>query len=89
LRSSDISGGAIATEWAAKPASTYAPNVHARMIGAAMGGVLVDSAHNLHQIEDTYSRAGRHAAGDLYQRARRTNSSIDATGGAVTSFESC
>jgi hypothetical protein len=47
---------------------TYAPDVNARMIGAAMGGVPVDQAHNLHYLENTYSWAGRHAAGDQYQR---------------------
>ena len=47
------SGGAIATEWAAELAPTYAPDVNARMIGAAMGGVLVDPAHNLHYVEGT------------------------------------
>ena len=52
------SGGAIATESAAELASTYAPDVKARMIGAAMGGVLVDPAHNLHCIENTYFWAG-------------------------------
>ena len=30
------SGDAIATEWAAELASTYAPDVNARMIGAAV-----------------------------------------------------
>lgn len=52
------SGGAIATEWAAELAPTYAPDVNARMIGAAMGGVLVDPAHNLHYIEGTWFWAG-------------------------------
>ena len=47
------SGGAIATEWAAELAPTYAPDVNARMIGAAMGGVLVDPAHNLHYVGGT------------------------------------
>ena len=79
------SGGVIATEWAAELAPTYAPDVNARMIGAPMGGVLVDPAHNLHYIGNTYSWAGRHAAGDQYQRAQRTNSSIDAAGGTLAS----
>jgi hypothetical protein len=52
------SGGAIATEWAAELAPTYAPDANARMIGAAMGGVLVDPAHNLHYVEGTYFWAG-------------------------------
>jgi Secretory lipase len=52
------SGGAIATEWAAELAPTYAPDVNARLIGAAMGGVLVDPAHNLHYIEGTWFWGG-------------------------------
>jgi hypothetical protein len=52
------SGGAIATEWAAELAPTYAPDANARMIGAAMGGVLVDPVHNLHYIEGTNFWAG-------------------------------
>jgi hypothetical protein len=52
------SGGAIATEWAAELAPTYALDVNARMIGAAMGGVLVDPAHNLHYVEGTWIWAG-------------------------------
>ena len=52
------SGGAIATEWAAELAPTYAREVNARLIGAAMGGVLVDPAHNLHYIEGTWFWGG-------------------------------
>src|SRR5580693_3190221 len=52
------SGGAIATEWRAELAPTYAPDVNARMIGAAMGGLLVDPAHNLHYIEGSLGWAG-------------------------------
>jgi hypothetical protein len=52
------SGGAIATEWAAELAPTYAPEVNAKLVGAAMGGVLVDPAHNLHYIEGSLSWAG-------------------------------
>jgi Secretory lipase len=52
------SGGAIATEWAAELAPTYAPDVNARLIGAAIGGVLVDPAHNLHYVEGTGFWAG-------------------------------
>jgi hypothetical protein len=52
------SGGAIATEWAAELAATYAPEVNAKLVGAAMGGVLVDPAHNLHYIEGSLSWAG-------------------------------
>jgi pimeloyl-ACP methyl ester carboxylesterase len=42
------SGGAIATEWAAELAPSYAPALH--IIGAAAGGVPVDFAHNLTYI---------------------------------------
>jgi len=52
------SGGAIASEWAAELAATYAPDVNARMIGAAIGGVLVHPAHNLRYVEGTYFWAG-------------------------------
>jgi hypothetical protein len=52
------SGGAIATEWAAELAPTYAPEVNAKLVGAAMGGVLVDPAHNLHYVEGSLSWAG-------------------------------
>ena len=52
------SGGAIATEWAAELAPTYAPDVDARLVGAAMGGVLVSPAHNLHYVEGTPIWAG-------------------------------
>ncbi|MGB6764106.1 lipase family protein [Mycobacterium sp.] len=52
------SGGAIATEWAAELAPTYAPDVNARMIGAAMGGLLVDPAHNLRYVEGSLGWAG-------------------------------
>ena len=52
------SGGAIASEWAAELAPTYAPDVNARLIGAAIGGVLVHPAHNLHYVENTYIWAG-------------------------------
>lgn len=45
------SGGAIATEWAAELAPRYAPDVNARLIGAAMGGVLVHPARNLHYVD--------------------------------------
>jgi len=52
------SGGAIATDWAAELAPTYAPDVNARIVGAAMGGVLVDPAHNLHYVEGTFFWSG-------------------------------
>jgi hypothetical protein len=41
------SGGAIASEWAAELAKSYAPDVASRIVGTAVGGVLVDPAHNL------------------------------------------
>ncbi|BBH18526.1 putative inactive lipase [Nocardioides baekrokdamisoli] len=41
------SGGAIGSEWAAEQAKTYAPDVAPRIVGTAVGGVLVDPAHNL------------------------------------------
>jgi Secretory lipase len=52
------SGGAIASEWAAELAPTYAPDVNSRIIGAAIGGVLVHPAHNLRYVEGTYFWAG-------------------------------
>ena len=52
------SGGAIATEWAAELAPSYAPDVSSRIVGAAMGGVLVDPAHNLHYTEGSTVWAG-------------------------------
>ena len=52
------SGGAIATEWAAELAPTYAPDVNARLVGAAMGGVLVAPSHNLHYVDGTPIWAG-------------------------------
>jgi hypothetical protein len=45
------SGGAIATEWAAELGPTYAPDVNPRIVGAAMGGVLVYPSRNLHYVE--------------------------------------
>ncbi len=52
------SGGAIATEWAAELAPSYAPDVDQRLVGAAMGGVLVDPAHNLHYVDGSSIWAG-------------------------------
>ncbi len=51
------SGGAIATEWAAQEAPTYAPEINSEIVGAAMGGVLVDPAHNLRYVEGSESWA--------------------------------
>ncbi len=52
------SGGAIATGWAAELASSYAPDISSRIVGAAMGGVLVDPAHNLRYVEGSTVWAG-------------------------------
>jgi secretory lipase len=48
------SGGAIATEWAAELAPSYAPDIDRRLVGAA----LVDPAHNLHYVEGSTVWAG-------------------------------
>jgi hypothetical protein len=45
------SGGAIATEWAAELAPSYAPDVAPLIVGAAIGGVLVDPDHNLDYVD--------------------------------------
>ncbi|MFE2326931.1 lipase family protein [Streptomyces sp. NPDC059385] len=45
------SGGAIATNWAAALAPTYAPEVNAKLVGFAEGGLLVDPAHNLKYVD--------------------------------------
>ncbi|MBI3381610.1 MAG: triacylglycerol lipase [Aquabacterium sp.] len=45
------SGGAIATEWAAELAPSYAPDVNANLIGATFGGTLVSPEHNLTYVE--------------------------------------
>jgi hypothetical protein len=45
------SGGAIATEWAAELAPTYAPDLSDNLIGATFGGVLVSPEHNLTYVE--------------------------------------
>ena len=52
------SGGAIATEWAAELAPSYAPDVNAKLVGASFGGVLVDPAHNLHYVDGSSQWAG-------------------------------
>ena len=51
------SGGAIATEWAAQLAPTYAPEINSDIVGASIGGVLVDPAHNLRYVEGSKSWA--------------------------------
>ena len=52
------SGGAIATEWAAELAPSYAPDVDSRLVGASFGGVLADPAHNLHYVDGSSQWAG-------------------------------
>lgn len=52
------SGGAIGTAWAAALAPSYAPEVNRRLVGAAEGGVLVDSARNLRYIDGSKRWAG-------------------------------
>jgi hypothetical protein len=52
------SGGAIATDWAAQMAPSYAPGVNRQLVGAAEGGVLVDPAHNLSYVNGSLDWAG-------------------------------
>ncbi len=52
------SGGAIATGWAAQMAPSYAPDVNRRLVGATMGGVLIEPDHNLHYVEGSSTWAG-------------------------------
>jgi hypothetical protein len=52
------SGGAIATEWAAELAPSYAPDVSSKLVGATLGGVLADPAHNLHYVDGSLQWAG-------------------------------
>ena len=52
------SGGAIATEWAAELAPSYAPDVDRKLVGASFGGVLADPAHNLHYVDGSSQWAG-------------------------------
>jgi Secretory lipase len=52
------SGGAIATDWAAQLAPSYAPDVNRQLVGAADGGVLVDPAHNLTYVDGSSVWAG-------------------------------
>lgn len=52
------SGGAIATDWAAQLAPSYAPDVNSQLVGAAEGGVLVDPAHNLTYVDGSSNWAG-------------------------------
>lgn len=52
------SGGAIATSWGAQEAPSYAPDIERRLVGASMGGLLVDPDHNLHYIAGSSTWAG-------------------------------
>ena len=52
------SGGAIATGWAAQLAPSYAPDIESRLVGATLGGVLVEPAHNLHYVSGSTNWAG-------------------------------
>ncbi|WP_116051505.1 lipase family protein [Amycolatopsis palatopharyngis] len=52
------SGGAIATEWAAELAPSYAPEIAKQIVGSAMGGVLVHPARNLDYIDGSRVWAG-------------------------------
>ncbi|MGV9838940.1 lipase family protein [Nocardia niigatensis] len=52
------SGGAIATDWAAALAPTYAPEINDRIVGATEGGVLVDPAHNLGYVGGSLGWSG-------------------------------
>ncbi|MEQ6903528.1 lipase family protein, partial [Nocardioides sp. YIM 152588] len=52
------SGGAIASEWAAELAPSYSPAVARRIVGTAIGGVLVHPAHNLPYVEGSTVWAG-------------------------------
>lgn len=56
------SGGAIATNWAAQLAPSYAPQVNAQLVGAAEGGVLVDPVHNLSYVNGSLVWGGVAAA---------------------------
>ncbi|MGC0318198.1 hypothetical protein QBC98_006715 [Kitasatospora acidiphila] len=52
------SGGSIATDWAAALAPGYAPDVNARLVGFAEGGLLVDPAHNLTYVNGSLLWSG-------------------------------
>ncbi|MDN5854126.1 MAG: lipase family protein, partial [Actinomycetia bacterium] len=52
------SGGAIASNWAATLAPTYAPGINDKIVGVAEGGLLVAPAHNLEYISGTPGWAG-------------------------------
>ncbi|KJS59563.1 lipase family protein [Streptomyces rubellomurinus] len=52
------SGGAVASSWAAALAPGYAPEVNARLVGYAEGGLLVDPAHNIRYIDGSLMWSG-------------------------------
>lgn len=52
------SGGAIATNWAAALAPSYAPDVNRKLVGYAEGGLLVDPAHNLKYVDGSLAWSG-------------------------------
>lgn len=52
------SGGAIATDWAAALAPSYAPDVNKNLVGFAEGGLLVDPAHNLSYVNGALAWSG-------------------------------
>ncbi len=52
------SGGAIGSGWAAELAPDYAPAIAKRIVGTAMGGVLVHPGRNLHYVDGAGTWAG-------------------------------
>lgn len=52
------SGGAIGSGWAAELAPGYAPKIAERIVGTAMGGVLVHPGRNLHYVDGAGTWAG-------------------------------
>ncbi|MCB5166490.1 lipase family protein [Streptomyces bambusae] len=52
------SGGAIATNWAAALAPSYAPDVNRKLVGYAEGGLLVNPAHNLKYVDGSLAWSG-------------------------------
>ncbi|MFF7993382.1 lipase family protein [Kitasatospora xanthocidica] len=52
------SGGAVASAWAAALAPGYAPEVNARLVGYAEGGLLVDPAHNVRYMDGSLVWSG-------------------------------
>ncbi|GAA3040881.1 lipase family protein [Kitasatospora albolonga] len=52
------SGGAIATNWAAALAPSYAPDVNAKLVGFSEGGLLVAPAHNLKYVDGSLAWSG-------------------------------